>query len=50
MIIENIQYWLCTGVILQQSMIISCHFSHRNYELAGLCAREDVSGGANGRL
>jgi hypothetical protein len=28
MIIENIQYWLCTGVILQQSMIISGHFSH----------------------
>jgi hypothetical protein len=28
MIIENIQYWLCTGVILQQSMIISSHFSH----------------------
>jgi hypothetical protein len=28
MIIENIQYWLCTGVTLQQSMIILCHFSH----------------------
>ncbi len=27
MIFENIQYWLCTGVILQQSMIISSHYS-----------------------
>jgi hypothetical protein len=27
MIIENIQYWLWTGVGLQQSMIISSHYS-----------------------
>jgi hypothetical protein len=27
MIIENIQYWLCTEVILQQSMITSFHYS-----------------------
>jgi hypothetical protein len=27
MIIENIQYWLWTGVALQQSMIISSHYS-----------------------
>jgi hypothetical protein len=27
MIIENIQYWLCTEVVLQQSMITSFHYS-----------------------
>jgi hypothetical protein len=26
MIVENIQYWLCTEVILQQSMITSFHY------------------------
>jgi hypothetical protein len=31
MIIENIQYWLWTGVGLQQSMIISSHYSCTHY-------------------